>query len=133
MPALQGSAAGIIWEGAVGQFVIGCGQLDGLAGFQIVQSEIDGAPTIVARALRGIGYENLALGWRGVPENLRYIPRTIGVVNEQSVAVGLEVDERVREGCSRWALEEGACLRVHRSAEEIVVRGIADVQMNGRV
>src|ERR1700676_4401564 len=90
MPALERGAAGIIGEGTWRHFVVGARHFDGLACFQIVEGEIDGAAAIVARTLRGIGYEDFAFGWRGVPENFGYVPGAIGVVNQQAVAVGLE-------------------------------------------
>src|SRR5258707_11879823 len=82
MPTLQGSAAGIIREGTLGHFIVYAGHLDGLGGFQIVQSEVDGAATIVARALRGVGDEDFAFRWGRVPENFGHVPRTIGVMNQ---------------------------------------------------
>src|SRR6266481_797031 len=130
MPALQRSAAGIIGEGARGHFVVGAGHLDGLAGFQIVQSEIDGAATIVARALSGIGDEDFAFRWGRLPEDLRYVPGAVRVVNQQAVAVRLKAMQRANEGFSRGALKEGAGLRIDGSAEEIVGSGVADIQVD---
>src|SRR5260370_21457127 len=82
MPALQRSAAGMIGERAGGHLVVGAGDLDGVAGFQFVEREIDGAAAIVARPVSGIGDEDFSFGWRGVPEKFGYVPGAIGVVDK---------------------------------------------------
>src|SRR5712671_626113 len=133
MPALQGSSAGIIGKRTRGHFVVSAGHLDGFAGFQIVQSEIDGAATIVSRALRGVGDEYLTLVGRSVPENLGHVPGAVSVVNEQAVAETFEMKKSAHKSFGCGALEKGAGLRVDRGAEEVVGRGIADVEVNGGV
>src|SRR5712672_249285 len=133
MPTLQGSAAGIIGKRARGHFVVGAGHLDGFAGFQIVQSEIDGAAAIVSGTLRGIGDEYLTLVGRSVPENLGHVPGAVSVVDEQAVAEVFEMKKRAHESFGCGALKKGAGLRVDRGAEEVVGRRVAGIEVNGGV
>src|SRR5258708_6536663 len=130
MPTLQRSATGIIGEGTLGHLVVCAGHLDGLAGFQIVQSEIDSAATIVARALRGIGDKDFAFRWGRLPEDLRYVPGAVRVMNQQGVSVRLKAMHRANEGFSRGALKEGPGLRIDGSAQEIVGSGVADIHVD---
>src|SRR6266403_3492024 len=124
---------GIIWERARGHLVVGAGPLRGLAGLQFVQGEIDSAATIVPRTLRGIGDEDFALGRRCVPENFRYVPGAIGVVDKQGVAQRFEPKQCTQQGGGGGALEKGARLRVDRRAEEIVGGGVANIVMDAGV
>src|SRR6266851_2408500 len=133
MPAQQGSSAGIIWERTRGHLVVGAGHFDGLAGFQFVQREIDGAAAIVPGALGGIGDKDFVLGRGCVPENFRYVPGAIGIVDEQGVAQRLESKQCAQQSVSGGALEKGAGLRVDRRAEEIVGGGVANIEMNAGV
>src|ERR1700730_10729276 len=129
MPALQRSSAGIIRERARRHFVIRAGHLDGLAGLQFVQREIDRAAAIVSRTLRGISDKDLALGRCCVPEKFRYVPGAISVVDQQAVTEGFETKQCAQEGVSRRALEKRASLRVNRRAEEVIGGCVADVEM----
>src|SRR6266849_9982215 len=69
MPSLKRSAAGIIEKRARRHFIIGARHFDGFSSRQVVKREIDGTATVVARALSGIGDENLAFGRGGIPED----------------------------------------------------------------
>src|SRR5438132_10126019 len=55
MPTLERSAARIIRISAIGGFVVGADHLDGLAGLQIVERQVNRTTSIVTRALRWIG------------------------------------------------------------------------------
>src|SRR5689334_21431960 len=132
-PALEGSAAGIVGVGARRHFVVGAGHFDRLAGFQIVEGEVDGATAIVAGTLRGIGNEDFSFGRRGVPENFGDIPGTVGVVDEQTVAERFELVEDGKESFGGRTLKKGTGLRIDGNAEEVVGCGIANVEVNGGI
>ncbi len=75
----------------------------------------------------------MLVGRRRVPEDLRDVPGTVRVVDQQPVAFGgeraVDADERFR----RRALQERACLLVERSAEKVVRRRVADVETDRRI
>ena len=54
-------------------------------------------------------------------------------MNQQTVALGREIPVRADERFRGGALQERARLRVHRRAEEVAIRGVSDVEMDGAV
>lgn len=130
-PARLGGAAGITGPGSFSEFVVDGRHLDGLAGLQIVQSDIDGAAAVVARALGGVG-DVVALVFRGgVPEDFGDEPGAVGVVDEESVAVGAETAVGAEGGFGGGALEEGAGLGIDGGGKEVVGGRVLDIEADG--
>ena len=80
-----------------------------------------------------VGDEDFAFGGSGVPEDFSDVPGAIGVVDEKAVAERLEFVKSADQSFGGGALHERAGLSVDGSAEEIVYRCVADVEMNGGV
>src|SRR5580692_6852201 len=133
VPALERSAAGIVGEGTRRHFIVSAGHFDGFAGGQVVEREVHGATAIVTRAFLRIGNKNLAFCRGGVPENFGDVPGAIGVVNEQAVAQRLKFVESADKSHGGGALQERASLSIDGSAEEVVRRCVANVEMNLRI
>ena len=85
----------------------------------------------MARTLRGIGDEDLALRRCGVPEYFRDVPGAISVEDKQAVAKRLEFLLNAKQRLGSWALQKGPGLGVNRCSEKIVRRSIANVEMDG--
>ena len=133
MPALQGSAAEKRGKGARRHFVVQTWHFDGLTGSDVVESEIDRTAPIVFGAFLWIGDEDFAFGSRDVPEHFGDVPRAVGVVDEQAVAKRLKFVENADESFGGGTLHKGAGLGVDGRAEEVVGRGVANVEMEGRI
>ena len=133
MPTLQGSAAEKRGKRARRHFVVQTWHFDGLTGNEVVESEIDGTAAIVFGAFIRIGDEDFAFGRRDVPENFGDVPGTVRVVDEQPVAQRLKFVENADERFGGGALHKGAGLCVDGRAEEVVGRGIANVEMKSRI
>src|SRR5882672_12103361 len=84
MPALPRRAAGVVGIGTIGHLVVAADHGNRLAGLAMVEGEIDGAASIVPRALSRVGDENVLLLRRRVPEHLRDVPRPITVMDQES-------------------------------------------------
>src|SRR5437667_12020989 len=104
--------------------VIGAGHIDGFPGGQIVQREINSAPAVVARTLRGIGDEDLALRRCGVPEYFRDVPGAISDDDKHAVPKRQELVLNGKQRLGRWAWQEGPGVAVNRVSEEIERRNI---------
>src|SRR5207245_5889026 len=84
----------------------------------------------MARTFTGIGDEDLLIVRCGVPKYLADIPGPISIVDEQAVTTSRQSAIRPHQRLGSRALQERPCFRVNRSAQEIVARGIADVEFN---
>src|SRR5438105_8211858 len=117
MPTLERSAAGIIRVRAVSGLVVCTHHFYRLSCFQVIKRQVNRRAAIMTRAFRGIGDEELLLSRRRVPEDLGHIPRSVGIMNEQSIAhlsqLAINTEERLR----RMTLHEGAGLRIKDGAE----------------
>src|SRR6516162_87925 len=87
----------------------------------------------MARTFLRVRNENLPLRWSCIPENLRYVPRAIGVMDQQPVSEGLEFVEHAHERLRGGALEERPRLGIDRGAEEIVGLGVANIEVEARI
>src|SRR3989441_6822970 len=130
MPALEGSAAGIVRKRARRHLIVRTNHFDGLAGREFVEGEIDGAAAIVARALRGIGDEDVAFGRSGFPENFCDVPRTIGIVDQKAISPSAQGAVGAKKSFGGAPLEKCPGLRVDGCAEEVVAGGVANVEAN---
>src|ERR1700704_6611614 len=91
VPTLEGGAAGVEGIRALGHFVVDAGHFDSLARFQIVEGEIDGASAVMSRAVCRVSDEDTLVLGSGVPKDLGDVPGTVGVVDEQAIAEGIQL------------------------------------------
>src|SRR5579859_1758441 len=133
MPAGERRAAGIIRIGTLGHLIVQSHHLGWLAGFQVVQRQVDGAPAVVARALAGVGDEDALVGWCTVPKHFRDVPGPVGVVNQQAVTHGVQLLMRAHQSFGGGALHESTRVRIEDSPHEIVGSSVANVELDGRV
>src|SRR6185369_1895734 len=133
MPALERSPARIIRVSTIGRFIVRADHLDRLSGFQIVKRKIDRGAAIVTRALRWICDKDLLVVRRRVPKYFRDVPRTITIVNKQSITRRLQLAIDAHESFRRSALQESAGLGIEDRAEEIVCCSVTDVEFDRRI
>lgn len=132
-PAGFGGAAGVVGPCSFGEFVVDGGHLDGLAGLQIVQRDIDGAAAVMAGTLGGVGNVVALVFGGGIPEDFGDEPGPVGVVDEKSEAEGAEAAVGAEGGFGGGALEEGAGLGIDGGGEEIVGGGVFDIEAEGAI
>jgi hypothetical protein len=70
---------------------------------------------------------------RGIPEHLGDIPGTVGIENQQAVALLQQLAMRAQHRLRRGTLQESARRRVDRRAQEVVRGRVADVQLDARI
>ena len=133
VPALQRRATGEVGLRARRRLVVRGRHLDGPAGRQIVQRDVDCGPAIVLRATRRVGHQPARRGGRGIPEHFRHVPRTVGIVYQQAVATRPQRSRCPHQRERGGALQERVGRRVEDAAQEVVGRGVADVEMDARV
>src|SRR3989442_13066983 len=133
MPSLKRSAAGVIGKRARRHFIIGARHFDGSSGRQIIEREIDGTATVVARTLSGISDENPSFGRGGIPEDFRDVPGAVGIVDQQAVAEWSEVPLDAQQSFGRRALKKSASLGVDGRCKKIVRRSVTNVEVNRRI
>ena len=86
------------------------------------------------RPLGRVGDEDVLLRRRRVPEHLGDRPRPVGVVDQQPVAALREPAVGFHQGLGGGALQVGlGRRRVERGAEEVVRRGVAQIELDRRV
>src|SRR5713226_9441452 len=117
--SLVGGAAGVVGVGAAGHLVVSAGHLHLFAGLEVVEAEINGASAIVLGALGGIGDEYLFVVGGCFPENFRDIPRTVAVVDDQAVSVGLEGAMGAKQRLRRRLLQKRPRFGIHRRAQKV--------------
>ena len=86
MPSLDRRAPRILGVRTVGALVIRADHLHRPASRQVIQREIDGRAPVVFRSLRRIGHQPPLGRGRRIPEDLRHVPGSVRVVDEQPVA-----------------------------------------------
>src|SRR2546430_3331438 len=87
MLALCFRSALIISVGALRHLVIEARHGYLMSGLQVVERQIDSATTVVTGTILGIGDKNLLILGCSVPEHLGDIPRSVSIMDEQSVAL----------------------------------------------
>src|SRR5689334_17609451 len=97
---------------AIGRLIISADHLDRSSVLEIVECEIDCGAAVVTRTLGGIGNKNLFVLRRSIPENLRHIPRTITVVDQQTIAQRFQLAIDADERFGRCSLQKGTWLRI---------------------
>src|SRR5882762_2777567 len=130
MPALMGSSARVESIGALGHFVIDAGHLDGDAGLQIIEGEIDSATSIVPGAICRISDEDALVRRRGIPKDFSDVPGAIGIVDEQAIAKRIQLAACSKQSFGRRALHVRFRLGVDRFTEKIPFAGVANIEMN---
>ena len=133
VPALERSAARVVRKRARRHFIIRAWHLDGLSSGQVVKRQVHGATAIVPRALRGVGHEDFSFGWRRVPEDFRNVPGPVGVVDQQAIAKRLQLLQHTQKRLRGRPLKKCPRLRIDGRAQKVVRRGVANVEMNGRI
>lgn len=131
--ASQRRASRIVRIGTLRHFIISARHLERLACLEVVESEVDGATTVVAGALGGIGDEDMLVFGSSVPEDFGDVPGAVGVVDEEPEAVFREFAVGAEQGFGSGALEEGAGLRVEWDSEEVGGVGVADIEFDGAI
>src|SRR6202140_1477438 len=106
LPSLQGRATWISGVGALRHLVIDANHLHWFPGCKFVKTQIHSAAAIVARALGGVRDKNSLIFGSSVPEYLCDIPRTVSVMNQQSVAQFLQGLAGAQEGLGCGPLQE---------------------------
>src|SRR5204863_4173189 len=133
MPTLERSAAGIIWIGAVGSLVIRAYHLDRFSGFQIIERNVHGTAAVVTRTLRRISNEKLFVVRCGVPKHFSHIPGPVTIVDQQTITERFKSSISANDRLGRRTLHERASLRIENRAEQIIVSGVADIQIDRRI
>ena len=133
MFAFGGLATRVVGIRTRGHLVIDARHRHGLARAQLVEREIDGAATIVSRALGGIGNEFSERRRRRFPEDLRDPPRAIGIVNQQPIALTRERAVDAQECFSCGPLQVCGRPRVDRRAQEVVGGRVTNVELDRRI
>src|SRR6266571_6467038 len=115
---------------ALGHLVILAGHLHFLAALQIKQREINGATAIMSRTLLGIGDEDLLVFRRCIPEDFRYLPRPISVVNNQTITLLPQRLIHAHQRVGSRTLHECARLLVNRPSQKVVLRRITNIELD---
>src|SRR5262245_57578863 len=84
----------------------------------------------MARPLARIGYELFLVLRRGDPEDFGHRPRAVSVKNEQPVTSVAQLAIGALQGFGGGALQKGAGFFVYRAAQEIVRRGVTNVELD---
>src|SRR5262245_47909508 len=121
-------SAGVVDVRPLAHFIVFAGHGNFFARGKINQGEIHRAPPVVLTAFPGIRHELLLVVWRRIPEYFRDRPGPVSVEYHQSIPFlpkggmgsGQSLGGRTLQKCPRLA--------VHRSAQEVVRPGVADVQ-----
>ncbi len=133
VPALARCAAGIIGQGPRRRFVVGRRHLDRCTGRQVVEGEIYRGPAVVLRPARRVRHEPARCRRCRVPEHFRHVPRPVRIVDQNPIPERPQDPRRPHEGERRRPLQERAGRGIDDGAEEIVGRGVADIESDRRI
>ena len=133
VPPLERGSAGIIRICAVGRFVVRSDHLDRLPCLDVVKCQIDSGAAVVARTLGRVGHEDLFVLRGRVPKHLCHVPGAVGIVNEKTVTLFLQLPMCPQGRLGRRTLREGSSLRIKNTAKKIVGRRVPNIQLYRRI